>query len=203
MDFANLRGNPLAQLYFYYSAMNAGKSTALLQSAYNYKEMGMHPLLMTAALDDRYGMGQIASRIGLSESADLFNAEMDMLQHIQARHDEKSIDCVLIDESQFLSREQVQQLTKVVDQLRIPVLCYGIRTDFQGELFPGSQHLLAWADKLIELKTVCWCGRKATMVVRKDADGEVMVDGEQVCIGGNETYQSLCRKHFAEHHWKD
>lgn len=193
----------MAQLYFYYSSMNAGKSTALLQSAYNYKEMGMHPLLMTAALDDRYGVGSIASRIGLSETADLFKHDTDMLVHIAASHNAEPIDCVLIDESQFLSREQVLALTKVVDRFNIPVLCYGIRTDFQGELFPGSQHLLAWADKLIELKTVCWCGRKATMVVRRNDAGEVVVQGDQVQIGGNDTYQSLCRKHFAEFHWPD
>ena len=193
----------LAQLYFYYSAMNAGKSTALLQSAYNYKEMGMHPLLMTAALDDRYGVGSITSRIGLAEEADLFGTDSDLFEHIQNQHQQQAIDCVLIDESQFLTRQQVLQLTKVVDNLNIPVLCYGIRSDFQGELFTGSQHLLAWADKLIELKTVCWCGRKATMVVRKNAEGEVVTQGEQVHIGGNDTYQSLCRKHFAEHHWPD
>jgi len=193
----------LAQLYFYYSAMNAGKSTALLQSAYNYKEMGMSPLLMTAALDNRYGTGSITSRIGLAERADLFAQTSNLLTHIGDRHQQQKIDCVLIDESQFLTRQQVLQLTKVVDDLQVPVLCYGIRSDFQGELFTGSQHLLAWADKLIELKTVCWCGRKATMVVRKNAEGEVVTQGEQVHIGGNDTYQSLCRKHFAEHHWPD
>lgn len=193
----------MAQLYFYYSAMNAGKSTALLQSAYNYKEMGMQPLLMTAALDNRYGVGSIMSRIGLAEEADLFGLDTNLLHHIDDLHLQQKIDCVLIDESQFLTRQQVLQLTKVVDKLNIPVLCYGIRSDFQGELFTGSQHLLAWADKLIELKTVCWCGRKATMVVRKNLDGEVVTQGEQVHIGGNDTYQSLCRKHFAEHHWPD
>ena len=193
----------MAQLYFYYSAMNAGKSTALLQSAYNYKEMGMHPLLMTAALDNRYGVGSITSRIGLAEEADLFGSDTNLLQHIDDQYQQQKIDCVLIDESQFLTRQQVLQLTKVVDNLNVPVLCYGIRSDFQGELFTGSQHLLAWADKLIELKTVCWCGRKATMVVRKNAEGEVVTQGEQVHIGGNDTYQSLCRKHFAEHHWPD
>lgn len=191
----------MAQLYFYYSAMNAGKSTSLLQSAYNYEEMGMQPLLLTAALDDRFGVGNITSRIGLTEEADLFSNDTDLLDHIADKHQQQKIDCVLVDESQFLTREQVLQLTKVVDQLTIPVLCYGIRSDFQGELFTGSQHLLAWADKLIEIKTVCWCGRKATMVVRKNAQGEVVTHGEQVHIGGNDTYQSLCRKHFAEFHW--
>jgi thymidine kinase len=193
----------LAQLYFYYSAMNAGKSTALLQSAYNYKEMGMQPLLMTAALDNRYSTGSITSRIGLAEDADLFSQSSNLFLHIGDQHLRQKIDCVLIDESQFLTRQQVLQLTKVVDDLHVPVLCYGIRTDFQGELFTGSQHLLAWADKLIELKTVCRCGRKATMVVRKNADGEVVTQGAQVHIGGNDTYQSLCRKHFAQYHWPE
>lgn len=193
----------MAQLYFYYSAMNAGKSTALLQSAYNYKEMGMQPLLMTAALDNRYSTGSITSRIGLAEDADLFSQSNNLFQHIGDQHLRQKIDCVLIDESQFLTRQQVLQLTKVVDDLHVPVLCYGIRTDFQGELFTGSQHLLAWADKLIELKTVCWCGRKATMVVRKNTDGEVVTQGAQVHIGGNDTYQSLCRKHFAQYHWQE
>ena len=191
----------MAQLYFYYSAMNAGKSTALLQSAYNYKEMGMQPLLMTAALDNRYSTGSITSRIGLAEDADLFSQSSNLFQHIGDQHRRQKIDCVLIDESQFLTRQQILQLTKVVDDLNVPVLCYGIRSDFQGELFTGSQHLLAWADKLIELKTVCWCGRKATMVVRKNVDGEVVTQGAQVHIGGNDTYQSLCRKHFAQYHW--
>ncbi|MCP4881152.1 MAG: thymidine kinase [Gammaproteobacteria bacterium] len=192
----------MAQLYFYYSSMNAGKSTSLLQSAYNYQEMGMHAFLMTAALDDRYGVGAITSRIGLSERADLFSNSTDLLHHIRNKHTSSNIDCVLIDESQFLTRQQVLQLTRVVDDLNIPVLCYGIRSDFQGELFTGSQYLLTWADKLIELKTVCWCGRKATMVVRKNTEGQVITQGEQVHIGGNDTYQSLCRKHFAKHHWQ-
>jgi thymidine kinase len=182
--------------------MNAGKSTSLLQSAYNYQEMGMHAFLMTAALDDRYGVGAITSRIGLSERADLFSNSTDLLHHIRNKHTSSNIDCVLIDESQFLTRQQVLQLTRVVDDLNIPVLCYGIRSDFQGELFTGSQYLLTWADKLIELKTVCWCGRKATMVVRKNTEGQVITQGEQVHIGGNDTYQSLCRKHFAKHHWQ-
>ncbi|MCP4791341.1 MAG: thymidine kinase [Gammaproteobacteria bacterium] len=192
----------MAQLYFYYSSMNAGKSTSLLQSAYNYQEMGMHAFLMTAALDDRYGVGAITSRIGLSERADLFSNSTDLLHHVRNKHTSSNIDCVLIDESQFLTRQQVLQLTRVVDDLNIPVLCYGIRSDFQGELFTGSQYLLTWADKLIELKTVCWCGRKATMVVRKNTEGQVITQGEQVHIGGNDTYQSLCRKHFAKHHWQ-
>jgi thymidine kinase len=191
----------VAQLYFYYSSMNAGKSTALLQSAYNYQERGMRPFIMSAALDDRYGIGKVTSRIGLAAEAQLFTNKDDLLSILQTQHSSQPIDCTLIDESQFLSREQVKQLTQVVDHLDIPVLCYGIRTDFRGELFPGSQYLLAWADKLVELKTVCHCGRKATMVVRTDEHGAVIKDGEQVVIGGNDQYQSLCRRHFSQQMW--
>ena len=191
----------MAQLYFYYSSMNAGKSTALLQSAYNYEERDMRPFIMSAALDDRYGLGKVTSRIGLEAEAQLFNAKDDLYTILKIENLKKPLDCILIDESQFLSREQVKQLTLVVDQLNIPILCYGIRTDFRGELFPGSQYLLAWADKLVELKTVCYCGRKATMVVRMDGDGMVIKDGDQVVIGGNDQYQSLCRRHFSEHMW--
>ncbi|MGY8907111.1 thymidine kinase [Candidatus Njordibacter sp. Uisw_056] len=191
----------MAQLYFYYSSMNAGKSTALLQSAYNYQERGMRPFIMSAALDDRYGIGKVTSRIGLAAEAQLFTNKDDLLSILQTQHSSQPIDCILIDESQFLSREQVKQLTQVVDHLDIPVLCYGIRTDFRGELFPGSQYLLAWADKLVELKTVCHCGRKATMVVRTDEHGAVIKDGEQVVIGGNDQYQSLCRRHFSQQMW--
>jgi thymidine kinase len=193
----------VAQLYFYYSSMNAGKSTALLQSAYNYQERGMRSFILSAALDDRYGIGKVTSRIGLAAEAQLFNGQDDLFGILKAENIKKRIDCILIDESQFLSREQVKQLTLVVDQLHIPVLCYGIRTDFRGELFPGSQYLLAWADKLVELKTVCHCGRKATMVVRTDDQGKVVKDGEQVVIGGNDCYQSLCRRHFSELMWSD
>ena len=191
----------MAQLYFYYSSMNAGKSTALLQSAYNYEERDMRPFIMSAALDDRYGLGKVTSRIGLAAEAQLFNAKDDLYSILKIENLKKPLDCILIDESQFLSREQVKQLTFVVDLLNIPILCYGIRTDFRGELFPGSQYLLAWADKLVELKTVCYCGRKATMVVRMDGDGMVIKDGDQVVIGGNDQYQSLCRRHFSEHMW--
>jgi thymidine kinase len=187
----------VAQLYFYYS------STALLQSAYNYQERGMNPFILSAALDDRYGIGKVTSRIGLAADARLFNNTDDLRSILQAEHLKAHLDCVLIDESQFLSREQVKQLTQVVDHLHIPILCYGIRTDFRGELFPGSQYLLAWADKLVELKTVCHCGRKATMVVRTDEHGTVIKDGEQVVIGGNDLYQSLCRRHFSEKMWSD
>ena len=191
----------LAQLYFYYSSMNAGKSTSLLQSAYNYKEQGMNPVILSAAIDDRYGVGKVTSRIGLEAVAHLFNKDGNIFSFISEQNINQPIDCVLIDESQFLSKEQVKQLCQVVDKLDIPVLCYGIRTDFMGELFPGSQHLLAWADNINELKTVCHCGRKATMVVRLDTDGTIVSDGDQVVIGGNDQYQSMCRRHFAEHIW--
>jgi len=191
----------LAKLYFYYSSMNAGKSTSLLQSAYNYQERGMTPLLLTAEIDNRYSVGKVTSRIGLEAGAHLFNQDNNLFEIVSEQNENESIDCVLIDESHFLSKEQVKQLGQVVDTLDIPVLCYGIRTDFRGELFPGSQYLLAWADNLNELKTVCHCGRKATMVVRLDSDGKVVSDGDQVVIGGNDQYQSMCRRHFAEHIW--
>ena len=191
----------MAKLYFYYSSMNAGKSTSLLQSAYNYKELGMNSFLLTAEIDDRYNVGKVTSRIGLEAGAHLFNQDHNLFELVSERNENEKIDCVLIDESHFLSKEHVKQLGKVVDNLDIPVLCYGIRTDFRGELFPGSQYLLAWAGNLNELKTVCHCGRKATMVVRLDADGKVVSDGDQVVIGGNDQYQSMCRRHFAEHIW--
>jgi thymidine kinase len=191
----------LAKLYFYYSSMNAGKSTSLLQSAYNYKERGMRPFVLSAAIDDRYSVGKVTSRIGLETEAHLFRKEDDLYKILSGQNDKDRINCVLIDESQFLSREQVRQLAQVVDNLDIPVLCYGIRTDFRGELFPGSKHLLAWADNLIELKTICHCGSKATMVVRMDSEGRIISDGDQVVIGGNDQYQSMCRRHFSEHIW--
>jgi len=193
----------LAKLYFYYSSMNAGKSTSLLQSAYNYQERGMTPLLLTAEIDNRYSVGKVTSRIGLEAEAHLFNQDHNLFEMVSEKNENETIDCVLIDESHFLSKEQVKQLGQVVDTLDIPVLCYGIRTDFRGELFPGSKYLLAWADNLNELKTVCHCGRKATMVVRLDSDGKVVSDGDQVVIGGNDQYQSMCRRHFAEHIWSN
>ncbi|AZZ95851.1 thymidine kinase [Pseudoalteromonas sp. R3] len=186
----------MAQLYFYYSAMNAGKSTTLLQSAFNYKERGMNPFILTAALDDRAGVGKVASRIGLEADAHTYEPTTELLSLINKHHDEQSLDCILVDESQFLSKQQVSQLTDVVDLLGIPVLCYGLRTDFRGELFEGAQYLLAWADKLIELKTVCHCGRKANHVLRLDAMGRAIADGAQVEIGGNDRYVSVCRKHY-------
>ncbi|EKK3974625.1 thymidine kinase [Cronobacter sakazakii] len=188
----------MAQLYFYYSAMNAGKSTALLQSSYNYQERGMRTLVYTAEIDDRFGAGKVSSRIGLSSPARLYNAHTSLFEDIRDAHQQAPVHCVLVDESQFLTRDQVYALSEVVDKLDIPVLCYGLRTDFRGELFGGSQYLLAWSDKLVELKTVCFCGRKAGMVLRLDHEGRPYNEGEQVVIGGNERYVSVCRKHYKE-----
>ncbi|MFB9067801.1 thymidine kinase [Pseudofulvimonas gallinarii] len=187
----------MAKLYFYYSAMNAGKSTTLLQSAYNYRERGMRTLILTPRLDDRAGIGTVSSRIGLKAQALAFGADDDLLALVRAdieQHGE--LHCVLVDESQFLNRDQVWQLTEVVDALRIPVLAYGLRTDFRGDLFPGSAHLLAWADELSEIKTICHSGSKATMVVRVDDSGRAMTEGAQVEIGGNERYVSVSRAEF-------
>lgn len=178
--------------------MNAGKSTSLLQSAHNYREHGMQVALFTAAIDDRYGRGVIRSRIGLQEAAYLFDTDTKFLEPLRAQHQQEPLACVLVDEAQFLSKAQVDELACVVDELDVPVLCFGIRTDFQGELFPGSSRLLAIADKLAELKTVCACGRKATMTVRLDEKGKVVAAGEQVQIGGNERYESKCRRHYRE-----
>lgn len=186
----------MAQLYFYYSVMNAGKSTALLQSSYNYHERGMRTLVYTAEIDNRFGFGKVSSRIGLSSPAKLYNNDTALYAEIKAESQMEPVHCVLIDEAQFLTKEQVKALSDVVDNLDIPVLCYGLRTDFRGELFSGSQYLLAWADKLVELKTVCHCGRKAGMVLRVDENGEPYNEGEQVVIGGNERYVSVCRKHY-------
>jgi thymidine kinase len=186
----------MAQLYFYYSSMNAGKSTHLLQSSYNYNECGLNTVLYTAQIDDRYTTGKVSSRLGINANAQLFDADTDILTEIKTIQDKKNIACVLIDEAQFLTAKQVKQLTDVVDELQIPVLAYGIRTDFLGQTFSGSAALLAWADKLIELKTICHCGRKANFVIRLNSDGNAATDGEQVEVGGNERYQALCRKHF-------
>lgn len=186
----------MAKLYFNYSAMNAGKTTHLLQSAYNYRERGMTPLLFTPRIDDRYQVGMVRSRIGLQAEALVFDGKTDLLELTRVELETRSIHCVLVDEAQFLSRDQVYQLTEVVDQLAIPVLCFGLRTDFQGELFEGSKYLLAWADQLEELKTICHTGRKATMVVRVDDDGYALREGSQVEIGGNERYVSVSRKEF-------
>ena len=186
----------MAKLYFNYSSMNAGKTTVLLQSAHNYRERGMTPMLFTPKLDDRYGTGWIKSRIGLQARATIFVPQDDLFEAIRAQLEERNIHCVLVDEAQFLSRDQVYQLSEIVDRLNIPVLCFGLRTDFQGELFEGSKHLLAWADELSEIKTICHTGRKATMVVRVDDDGYAMKEGAQVEIGGNERYVSVSRSEF-------
>jgi thymidine kinase len=187
----------MAKLYFYYSTMNAGKSTALLQASHNYEERGMRTLLYTARIDHRDG-GLIHSRIGIEREALHFHPELDLRAQIGAEDADASLACVLIDESQFLTPAQVKQLGAVVDELDIPVLCYGLRTDFRGELFPGSAQLLAWADNLVEIKTICHCGRKATMVVRVKADGTAEFEGAQIEIGGNERYVPLCRRHFSQ-----
>ena len=187
----------MAKLYFNYSSMNAGKSTVLLQAAYNYLERGMTTLLLTAAVDDRAGTGKIASRIGLNAEADIFSADDDLFAHVRAKHAQKPVDAVFIDEAQFLNEAQVWQLARVADDLKIPVMCFGLRTDFQGKLFPGSAALLALADNLKEIKTICWCGRKATMVARLDGAGAIVEEGDQVVIGGDESYISLCRKHWS------
>ena len=186
----------MAKLYFNYSSMNAGKTTVLLQSAHNYRERGMTPILFTPKLDDRYGTGWIKSRIGLQAMATIFTSEDDLFETTRAQLEEGNIHCVLVDEAQFLNREQVYQLSEIVDRLNIPVLCFGLRTDFQGELFEGSKHLLAWADELTEIRTICHTGRKATMVVRVDDDGYALKEGAQVEIGGNERYVSVSRAEF-------
>lgn len=187
----------MAKLYFYYSAMNAGKTTTLLQSAYNYHERGMRTVILTPALDNRYGEGVVASRIGLKANARRFGAEENLLALVEAdiaAHG--TLNCVFVDEAQFLTRAQAWQLTDVVDKLRIPVLAYGLRTDFRGELFEGSRYLLAWADELQEIKTICHTGSKATMVVRVDEQGRAVTDGPQVEIGGNDRYVSVSRAEF-------
>lgn len=186
----------MAKLYFNYSSMNAGKTTVLLQSAHNYRERGMTPLLFTPKLDDRFGSGLIKSRIGLEARATIFTSEDDLFAATRTQLETTNIHCVLVDEAQFLSRDQVYQLGEVVDRLSIPVLCFGLRTDFQGELFEGSTYLLAWADELNEIRTICHTGRKATMVVRVDDQGYALKEGAQVEIGGNEKYVSVSRAEF-------
>ncbi len=188
----------MAKLYFYYSSMNAGKTTALLQSSYNYKERGMNTLVMAPLLDDRYGVGKIKSRIGLETNATSFKTNDDLFNVVQKQNNSDPLHCVLIDEAQFLTRDQVFQLGDVTDKLNIPVLAYGLRTDFQGEPFEGSKYLLAWSDNLKEIKAICHCGTKATMVIRLDGNGKAVTKGSQVEIGGNDRYISMCRKHFKE-----
>ena len=188
----------MAQLYFYYSTMNAGKSTHLLQSSYNYRERGLKTLLFTAKIDDRFAEGKVSSRLGIHADASLFDENTQIFEEVKQQVQQTKIACILIDEAQFLTKEQVQQLTDIVDELNIPVLAYGIRTDFLGETFGGSAALLAWADKLVELKTICHCGRKANMVIRTDEHGVAIAEGDQVAIGGNDKYVSVCRQHYKE-----
>ena len=188
----------MPKLFFNYSTMNAGKSTLLLQASYNYNERGMQTYLLTANFDDRAGKGQIASRIGISAPADTYGASTDLFEMIETRLTAGPCACVLLDEAQWLTRDQVWQLARAVDDLGVPVMCYGLRVDFRGELFPGSAALLALADEMREVRTICHCGRKATMVIRVDADGHAMREGAQVEVGGNDRYVSLCRKHFRE-----
>ena len=189
---------PMAKFYFNYSTMNAGKSTSLLQASHNYREGGMQTYLITAQFDNRAGQGRIASRIGIGEDADTFAAADDLFAKIAARLALGPVACVFIDEAQFLTEAQVWQLARVVDDLNVPVMAYGLRVDFRGELFPGSAALLALADEMREVRTICHCGKKATMVIRRGPDGRALRQGEQVHIGGNESYVSLCRRHWRE-----
>ncbi|MEM6564036.1 MAG: thymidine kinase [Pseudomonadota bacterium] len=188
----------MAKLYFHYSTMNAGKSTVLLQAAHNYRERGMVPYLLTAQMDTRAGEGRIGSRIGIAAAADTFGTEDDLFERLEGQLSAGPIACVFVDEAQFLTKEQVWQLARAVDDLKLPVMCFGLRVDFRGKLFPGSATLLALADEMREVRTICHCGKKATMVVRQDETGKVVTDGAQVQIGGNETYVSLCRIHWRE-----
>ena len=187
----------MAKLYFNFAAMNAGKSTILLQASHNYHERGMTTVMYTADLDDRYGRGKITSRIGITSEANTFQKDTNLFEEISDMLTRQEIDCVLVDEAQFLSEAQVWQLSDLADKLGIPVMCYGLRSDFQGKLFPGSAALLAVAEDLREIRTICWCGRKATMNLRLDAEGNAVTEGEQVVIGGEESYISVCRKHWA------
>ena len=188
----------MAKLYFHYSTMNAGKTTVLLQAAHNYRERGMVPYLLTARLDDRAGTGRIASRIGIGSEADMFSTTDDLFVRLADQLAAGPVDCVFVDEAQFLTEEQVWQLARAVDDLNLPVMCYGLRVDFLGKLFPGSATLLALADEMREVRTICHCGKKATMVIRRNAEGQTQADGAQVQIGGNDTYVSLCRRHWRE-----
>ena len=188
----------MAKLYFYYSSMNAGKSTALLQASYNYRERGMNTIVLAPSLDDRYGQGVVTSRIGLQSEAASIQPDEDLFARVSSLMSEKPLHCVLIDEAQFLSKQQVLQIGRISDHLDIPVLAYGLRTDFRGEPFEGSKYLLAIADNLKEIKAICHCGSKATMVIRQDPDGNIVTSGESVEIGGNDRYVSMCRKHFYE-----
>ena len=188
----------MAKLYFHYSTMNAGKTTLLLQASHNYIERGMSTYLLTAQFDNRVGEGEIGSRIGISAKADTYSADDNLFDKIERCLSQSKVDCIFVDEAQFLSKAQVWELTRVVDICKVPVMCYGLRVDFRGELFPGSAALLALADEMREVRTICHCGKKATMVVRQDDHGQTITDGAQIQIGGNETYVSLCRRHWKE-----
>ena len=186
----------MAKLYFSYASMNAGKSTLLLQASHNYQERGMKTLVLVSSIDTRTRKGEIASRIGISREAEVFDNSDDLFAFIEHRIKGRDIACVFVDEAQWMLDEQIWQLARVVDELNVPVMCYGLRTDFQGKLFPGSSTLLAIADELREVRTICWCGKKATMVVRFDENGLPLDEGDQIVVGGNDTYVSLCRKHW-------
>ncbi len=188
----------MASLYFKYSAMNSGKSTQLLQAHYNYQERGMSPLAITANIDDRYGTGKITARIGLDLEADTFTSNTDIFQLAQDKMKQNPINAVLVDEAQFMTEEQVKQCARIVDEIGIPVMAYGLRTDFLGKFFPGSEALMRMADNIEEIKTICWCGRKATHTARLDEAGQVVTEGDQISIGGNDSYISLCRKHHTQ-----
>ncbi|GAA5065633.1 thymidine kinase [Roseibacterium beibuensis] len=188
----------MAKLYFHYSTMNAGKSTLLLQASYNYNERGMQTYLLTASFDDRAGAGKIGSRIGIEAEADTYTKDDDLFAKIAARLQQGPCACVLIDEAQWMTRDQVWQLAQAVDDLNVPVMAYGLRVDFRGELFPGSAALLALADEMREVRTICHCGKKATMVIRVDENGKALTEGDQIEVGGNDRYVALCRRHFRE-----
>ena len=188
----------MAKLYFNYSSMNAGKSTMLLQANHNYLERGLMPVIYTSHLENRFSKNEIVSRIGLKHKSNIFTTKTNIYKDISKLSDKVSVDCLLIDEAQFLTKDQVKQLGIIVDKLDIPVMTFGIRTDFQGNLFEGSKYLLAWADNLKEIKTICHCGRKATMVLKINSSGKIILEGTQIDIGGQEKYVSVCRKHFFE-----
>ena len=188
----------MAKLYFNYSSMNAGKSTMLLQANHNYLERGLMPVIYTSHFENRFSENEIVSRIGLKHKSNIFTTKTDIYKDISKLSDKFSVDCLLIDEAQFLTKDQVKQLGIIVDKLDIPVMTFGIRTDFQGNLFEGSKYLLAWADNLKEIKTICHCGRKATMVLKINSSGKIILEGTQIDIGGQEKYVSVCRKHFFE-----
>ena len=185
----------MAQLYYRYSTMNAGKSIELIKVAYNYEERGKRVLTLAPSVDDRYGMGLITSRIGLQREAVIVNDDTNILDLFIERNDDKKIDCILLDECQFLKKHHVEELAEIVDSYDVPVLAYGLKNDFRNELFEGSYYMLIYADKIEEIKTICWCGRKAIMVARV-VDGKIIKQGKQIQIGGNEMYVSLCRKHY-------